>query len=49
MRSHLHDLIDEVGVQVAGDEAGPDALDLVRPRGAPRDDWRLCRLHCHNL
>ena len=47
--NHLHDLIDERGVQIAGDEACTNALDLVWARRASRDDWRLCWLHCYHL
>ena len=34
-------LVDERSVAVPGDEARPDALDLVRPRLAPRQHRRL--------
>lgn len=46
---HLDGLAEQAGVQVAGDEAGADPLDLVRARVAARDDRRLCRLHCYDL
>ena len=46
---HLHHLINERGVQVAGNEACPNPLDLVSARGPSRDDRALCGLHCHNL
>ena len=49
MQTYLHGLVNERGVKVAGNEASPDALDLVWARGATRDDRGLCRLHSHNL
>ncbi len=47
--AHLKDLADDASVQVAWDEAGTDALDLVGARGTPRDDRTLCRLHSNDL
>jgi hypothetical protein len=47
--SHLQHLVDDVGVKIARDEAGADALDLVWPRLPARDDWTLRWLHGHDL
>lgn len=47
--NHLHDLVNELRVQIARDEACTNALDLVWARRASRDDWRLCWLHCYHL
>ena len=49
VKDHLHDLIDELSVQITRDEACANALDLVWARCASRDDWRLCWLHCYHL
>ncbi len=46
---HLDGLVQQAAVQVAGDEASADALDLVRAGRAARDDWRLCGLHRDDL
>ena len=46
---HLNDLINDAGVQVTRDEPSANALDFVGTRGAPRNDWGLCWLHCYNL
>ena len=48
-KAHLDDLIQDLSVQVLGDEAGADALDLVRPGCAARDDGALTGLHCNHL
>lgn len=46
---HLNDFVNDAGVQVARDEPSPNALNFVRTRGPPRNDWRLSWLHCYNL
>lgn len=46
---HLNDFVNDAGVQVARDEPSPNALDFVRTRGPPRNDWGLSWLHRYNL
>ncbi len=46
---YLNDLINDAGVQVAGNEPSANPLDLVGTRCTPRDDWGLCWLYCYNL
>jgi hypothetical protein len=48
-KTHLDDLIDELGVQYTGNEAGADALDLVGAGLAARQHRRLGGLDGHNL
>lgn len=47
--THLHHLVVHLGVEHAGDKAGPDALDLVRAGAAAAQHGGLCRFHCHHL
>ena len=49
LSGYLDDLVEEAGVGVAGDETGPDALDLVRTGLAAREDGGLLGLDRHNL
>mmetsp|Transcript_36430 Transcript_36430/g.89823 ORF Transcript_36430/g.89823 Transcript_36430/m.89823 type:complete len:223 (+) Transcript_36430:560-1228(+) len=46
---HLHHLVQQLRVQDAGDEAGADALDLVRAGAGARQHGGLPGLHRHHL
>ncbi len=46
---HLHDFVDVVGAQNAGNESGADALNLVRRRRAAGKHRTLHRLHRNRL